>query len=68
MQTEQINTFDALLEAMAFASSEAEKQKHKEKFDAFRKTISTDDFWKLMDKKSAEIGAFLEAIQAQDQK
>jgi hypothetical protein len=68
MQTEQINTFDALLEAMAFASSEAEKQKSKAQFDEFRKTVSEDVFWKLMDKKSAEIGAFLEAIQAQDQK
>lgn len=68
MQTEQINTFEALLEAMAFASSEAEKQKHKEKFNAFRKTISTDDFWKLIDKKSAEIGAFVDSIKEQAQK
>lgn len=64
MPTEQMNTFENLLEAITFANSQTEKQKYKAQFEEFRTTISTDDFWKLMDKKSAEIGAFLDAIQA----
>lgn len=64
MLTEQMNNFENLLEAIAFANSQTEKQKYKAQFKEFRTTISTDDFWKLMDKKSAEIGAFLDAIQA----
>ncbi len=63
-----MNKFDELLAALANASTDAEKAIIKEAYDDFRKTLTQEQFWQLVEKKNAEIGEQLKAIKAQDSK
>lgn len=61
-----MSKFNELLEALANAKTEEEKLAIRAEYEEFRKTITKDEFWKLIDKKSEEIKEELNSIQAQD--